>query len=175
MADLSFILEEIKEDWQDRASKALKSISKSNERYIQDTRWDIIREWFDPYGGTSFADHRIQEVRGSSSVNGMRGKLEFISWTDTDQIDPGCFPSAVRWTSQYGGNPVEMVSSLVFDHGIIGLPYFSRIPNYNGPGWERGVNQNFIQKMTLETYIQISPKWDYVMDKIEGEIYSKID
>lgn len=175
MADLSFIVEEIKNEWAQEARDALSSVSKSNVNYIKQIRSQIIREWFAPFSGTSFSQLKIQEVRPSFHVNGVTGKLTFDTWTDTDLIDPDNFPSAVRWTGNWGGDPVEMVSHLVFDEGIIGLPLHSTIEGYNGPGWDNGTNLHFHQKTPLEQSIFFSEKWNNIMDKIENEIISKIN
>lgn len=175
MADLRFIIEEIKGEWSKKANNAIQSVSKRNINDIKKVRTNIINEWFRGFNGTPFSQNKIQEVHPSFSGSGLNYYLEFETWTETSGIDPGEFESAVRWTSDYGGDPVEMVSSLVFDQGIIGLPLNSTIPNYSGRGWLNGVNLHFHQYDPLDFAIKSSEKWVEISNKIEKEIIQKIN
>ena len=178
MADLSFIIEEIKVKWTRLASDAVRSVAMSNEEEVKRVRYQIIEEWFEGFNGSDFSSIKVQHVTKSHNINGFAGHLTFRSWTESAEIPP--FSSAEKWRSRpWRENPgVESnlwVSDLVFDQGIIGLPLHSSIPGYSGRGWLDGVNLHFHQKEPLSFEILSSNKWVDFMNKVEKELYEKIN
>ena len=178
MADLSFIIEEIKVKWTRLASDAVRSVAMSNKEEVRLVRQRIIDAWFEGFNGTPFSAVKVQHVTESHSINGFAGHLTFRSWTESSEIRT--FASAEKWRSrEWREDPgVESnlwVSNLVFDQGIIGLPKYSSIPGYSGRGWLDGVNLHFHQKEPLSSEILSSNKWVDFMNKVEKELYEKIN
>ena len=174
MADLSFIVEEVKEDINQQIKNALNSVAHSAKDDIKNLRSQIIKQWFGEFDGSEFFAKDRQIVEPSFTSGDMWGVISFKSWTESSLIRN--FETAQRWVDKYDGeSPNEWVSHLIFDEGIIGLPLYSRIPNYNGMGWENGTNKNFHNSVPLSIVIEGHVGWIDIMDKISKDILSKIN
>lgn len=179
MADLSFIIEEIRDEWRKKAEKGIRDVAKNNIDEVKRVRNQIIEEWFERFNGSDFSDIRVQHVIESHGMNGFSsGFIKFESWTESAEI--GTFESAEKWRSRPWRKDAGVasnlwVSDLVFDKGIIGLPLNSQIPGYSGWGWSNGVNLHYHQKEPLDFAIFSSSKWVDFMNKVEQELYAKIN
>lgn len=179
MADLSFIIEEIRTEWAKRAEAGIRSVAMSNKEEVKRVRNRIINQWFEGFNGTDFSALNVQHVTESHGMSGISGGyLTFKSWTESSEIAP--FESAEKWRARpwrkdSGVASNLWVSDLVFDKGIIGLPQHSQIPGYSGWGWNNGVNLHFHQKNPLSDEIENSPEWEAFMNKVEQELYAKIN
>lgn len=171
---ISGLIEEIYEEVNQRLKNATQSVAKKSDKRVKEIRNQIINDWFYPFDGLDFSAYSNNLVQKSFNFGNLSAHIEIDSWTESSQLPE--HRSAERWRGIHGGGQPsnEYVADLIFDQGIIGLPEFSSIPHYNGPGWINGHNLHFHQKEPLSMVIEDSELWDAYMDEVEEEILSKM-
>lgn len=135
---------------------------------IKEIHNNIIDEWFGEYNSTSMKRSIVTDYKSRLYDDGT-GKIYVHAFADSSMYNQE--QEIQKWNKRNNIGMshdllVEYVMSLQLFEGIIGLPadgmreVTNRVTNGHLDENNRWVNDNFIQKTPLITFIKDSPKWN---------------